>query len=340
MLEQRHVIRFLLKDHVPPALIPGRLSKVYGEDAMKKTQVFYWVAEIRGGREDLSDERRPGRPPDVGIDTILAHRLEKDPHTTARKLALSLGVSPQTVVAHLHKSLGMKNYHLRWVPHELDDDQKAERARCARLMLEELDRHAETNFHYLLTGDESWMLYDQQPSRMWAIDREHVDTIVRPSHHARKTMVTVFFGINGPAVVKILPQGAKFTTEYFIDEILQPLQRKFNPNARPGRISPFELHFDNAPVHNSKAATQKLMEYGMCRLVHPPYSPDLAPCDFFLFGYLREKLKDMKYDTPEDLEDAVLETISTIPRSMLTDVFADWRQRLAKCIQVEGDYFE
>jgi hypothetical protein len=119
MLEQRHVIRFLIKEGIHPKEIPGRLRNVYGEGAMKKTQVFFWAAEVRRGREDLSDEERPGRPTTRGLDEILAHRLEKDPHTTARKLATSLGISHQTVLNHLRDNLKMKCYCLRWVPHVL-----------------------------------------------------------------------------------------------------------------------------------------------------------------------------------------------------------------------------
>jgi hypothetical protein len=60
---------------------------------MKRTQVYWWVLEIQRGREDVFDSPWPGRPPENRIDEILAHRLERDPHTTARKLAYSLEVS-------------------------------------------------------------------------------------------------------------------------------------------------------------------------------------------------------------------------------------------------------
>jgi hypothetical protein len=112
MVEQRHVIRFLIKEGIQPKEIPGRLSNVYGEEAMKKTQVFFWVAEVRRRRENLSDEERPGRSATPGFDEILAHRLARDPHTTACKLATSLGISNQTVFNHLHDSLKMKCYYL------------------------------------------------------------------------------------------------------------------------------------------------------------------------------------------------------------------------------------
>jgi hypothetical protein len=180
ILEQRHMIRFLLREGLTPTQIPERLSKAYGSDALKRTQVFHWVRDIRSGREDLSDQPCPGSPPQIAIDTILAHKLKFDPHRTARKLSLSmslsmsmrmslslsLGISLPTILNHPHENLGMKCYHLRWIPHLLDDSQKAERVRCPHIMLEALDIHAQTNYRYLMTVDESWMMYDQTPSRM------------------------------------------------------------------------------------------------------------------------------------------------------------------------------
>jgi hypothetical protein len=68
------------------------------------------------GEKDLSDEERPGRSLVASIDEILAYGLGQNPDTTARRLAASLGISPQTVITHLHEGLVMKRFHLRWVP--------------------------------------------------------------------------------------------------------------------------------------------------------------------------------------------------------------------------------
>jgi hypothetical protein len=70
------VIHFFLTDGLAAKEIPGHLSQVYAADAIKKTQVFHWVWEIRAGREDLSDEARPGRPCQGNLDAVLAHELE------------------------------------------------------------------------------------------------------------------------------------------------------------------------------------------------------------------------------------------------------------------------
>jgi hypothetical protein len=80
---------------------------------MKKTRIFFWVEEIRRRREDLSDEERSRRLPIAGLDEVLVYRLEWDTHKTVCRLAASLGLSPQTVIAHLHEGLEMKRFHLK-----------------------------------------------------------------------------------------------------------------------------------------------------------------------------------------------------------------------------------
>jgi DNA-binding Lrp family transcriptional regulator len=45
---------------------------------------------------------------------VLAHTFEADLHTTARKIADSLGISPQTAINHMRDGLGMKRFHFQW----------------------------------------------------------------------------------------------------------------------------------------------------------------------------------------------------------------------------------
>jgi hypothetical protein len=110
--EQRYIVMFLFKDVNKPLNITQRSENVYGGKALKKTQVYIGIAEVRRGCEDFSDGKRPGRPPGIGLDEVLVHRYEADPYTTAGKIAHSLGMSPQTVINHLGDCLGMKCFQL------------------------------------------------------------------------------------------------------------------------------------------------------------------------------------------------------------------------------------
>ena len=99
------------------------------------------------------------------------------------------------------------------------------------------------------------------------------------------------------------------------------------------------LH-DNSAPHKAKVTTTFLEEREIRVLAHPPYSPDLAPCDFFLFPILKEKLAGHKFDRIQDLAKAVKSQLEGIPREQYQMALEMWRRRLEKCIQVKGEYFE
>ena len=72
----------------------------------------------------------------------------------------------------------------------------------------------------------------------------------------------------------------------------------------------------------------------------PPYSPDLASCDFFLFPKLKKPMKGRRFATIEEIKIASLEELKAIPKSAYEKFFEDWKKRWHKCIISKGDYFE
>jgi hypothetical protein len=94
-------------------MIPDRLRNIHHEVTMKKIQVFFWVREVRRGREDLSDEERPGRPPVDGLDERSRLSRRAGPIYNSSQTCGLLGISSHMVVVHLHEGLGMKSFYLR-----------------------------------------------------------------------------------------------------------------------------------------------------------------------------------------------------------------------------------
>jgi transposase len=73
--------------------------------------------------------------------------------------------------------------------------------------------------------------------------------------------------------------------------------RRLGENVRSKRPEHFHnhnwlLHHDNAPAHTSLKTTEFVTDNNMVIVSHPPYSPDLAPCDFALIPKLEMKLKE------------------------------------------------
>ena len=72
-------------------------------------------------------------------------------------------------------------------------------------------------------------------------------------------------------------------------------------------------------------------------LNHPPYSPDLSPCDFFLFPRLKKMFSGNKYTSRSSLGSAIYQCLQEIPKEDCLSAFRDWLQ---KCVSVKGEYFE
>ena len=75
-------------------------------------------------------------------------------------------------------------------------------------------------------------------------------------------------------------------------------------------------------------------------LNHPLYSPDLSPCDFFLFARLNKMLSGNKYTSRSSPRSAIYQCLQQIPKEDCLSAFRDWVKRLQKCVSVKGEYFE
>ena len=75
---------------------------------------------------------------------------------------------------------------------------------------------------------------------------------------------------------------------------------------------------------------------GIKTVPQPPYSPDLAPCDFCLFP----KLRGCRYERIEEMKEAVTKVIDTLTQEDFHRAFQRLLERYNKCIAAGGDYFE
>lgn len=101
-----------------------------------------------------------------------------------------------------------------------------------------------------------------------------------------------------------------------------------------------KLHHDNATSHTAFIVTNFLARSNTPVVPHPPYSPDLAPCDFFLFPRLKRELKGKHWETVENIQNHVTTFLTDIPVEEFQGAFQAWQTRLRKCIDAGGEYFE
>ena len=102
------------------------------------------------------------------------------------------------------------------------------------------------------------------------------------------------------------------------------------------KLSQWHFHQDNAPVHNSILVTDYLTKMGINTVPQLPYSPGLTPCDFWLFP----KLRSCRYETIEEMKDAVTKVIDTLTQEDFHGALKKLLEWYNKCIAGKGDYFE
>jgi transposase len=96
----------------------------------------------------------------------------------------------------------------------------------------------------------------------------------------------------------------------------------------------------NAPSHTSFAVREFLAQNKITTPPHPPYSPDLAPCDFFLFPKLKTHLKGHNFGTVENVQAAATRALTNISSEDFLHCYEEWQQRWNRCIRLQGAYFE
>ena len=155
-----------------------------------------------------------------------------------------------------------------------------------------------------------------------------------------KTLLTVFFDYKGIVHHEYAPHGQTVNQVYYI-EVLQRLRdaiRRKRPELHS--TSEWQLHHDNAPAHSAQRVQQFLAKHNISLVRQPPYSPDLAPCDFFLFPKIKTKLKGRRFQDVTEIKENATRELRAIPEQAFQECFQQWKIRWNKCIASEGHYFE
>lgn len=323
------------------------LQAVFGESCVGKSTVYRWIESFSTKKTPSKPGAVIGRPLEGRNETNIAlvkSLIEEDPHSTIRELSEACDLSVGTIYNILHEDLRMRNLAARWVPHLLTEEQKKRRVDCSRRLLQEFEPNGPKRLCDIVTGDETWLTFygipNKRCNRAWVGPDGDRPVILKPGFQSRKRLFSMFFSTQGVVAIDILPEKASITAKYYTQVVLQKVVDAVceqRPNV--GTSKTMLLH-DNAAPHKAKVTTTFLEERRVKVLDHPPYSPDLAPCDFWLFPTLKERLAGRKFDRIQDLTKAVKSELESIPREEYQKAFQKWQGRLQKCIQAQGKYFE
>ncbi|KFD54678.1 hypothetical protein M513_04378 [Trichuris suis] len=119
---------------------------------------------------------------------------------------------------------------------------------------------------------------------------------------------------------------------------IQKLREEIKEKRRRKLSRKVLLQHDNAPVHRAKVALAAIQQCGFGQIDHPPYSPDLAPSDYFLFGNLKQHLRGTVFSDDNELKSAVQDYFNSREKNFFFNGLMNLKSRCEKCIEVEGQY--
>ena len=135
---------------------------------------------------------------------------------------------------------------------------------------------------------------------------------------------------------KFQSQKVVLSLERFTEKLVDFYQKR-----RPRTsVRGIKLLHDNAPAHKYTTVQEYLKESGLDVLDHPPYSPDLSPCDFWLFPRLKEMLAGHRFESRCGIGSAVYQCLQHIPKEDYRAAFRKWIDRCKMCVEADGAYFE
>ena len=196
----------------------------------------------------------------------------------------------------------------------------------------------------ICTGDEVQIPLYQIPikskNEVWIAKGAPRPTILRPGFGIPKAFFTIYINAAGLVFCDMMPKGQTMNSTYFTKKIVTGVAKGISKTKRTRGLNRTQILHDNASSHKSRLTTQKLESMGLSVIRHPPYSPDLAICDFWLFMELKNRLAGKRFKTRAALAKSVNRELKNIPQSEYRKSFENWLIRLKKCIDAGGDYFE
>ena len=266
------------------------------------------------GRESVRDGERCRRIQEFRTLELIGqikNFMDKDRRVSIETISAQFDVSVGTVHTIIPEELKMRKIYAKFVLRVLREDQKERRCYHSREMVKLIHSDPPV-FDALVTCNEIWIYCYEPDTKRQGSQWKHAGSLrpkkARESKSIHKLLMTPFFDSTGMIYKHCISNGQTVNKEYYV-EVLKEFSKRFR-RKRPALFKSGQWHFhqDNAPVHNSILVTDYLTKMGIKTVPQPPYSPDLAPCDFCLFP----KLRGCRYETIEEMKEAVTQVIDTL----------------------------
>ncbi|CAH1960467.1 unnamed protein product [Acanthoscelides obtectus] len=198
----------------------------------------------------------------------------------------------------LHEELGVRKLVSRWIPHLLTEEQKAARVNWCQKTLERFNSGNSKDVYSIVSGFTS---------AVWVFQGEEKPTKLIRSRSVSRMMVATFVSKADHIATIPLNEQRTVTADWYTTICLPKTMQ-------------------------AQKRRQYLTEENVELLDHPPYSPDLSPNDFFTFSKIKNRLRDQRFQSPEEAVDAVKNAVLDLPANEWNKCFENWFEPLRRII--------
>ena len=317
-------------------------KKKFGTPAPDHKQIARWKAKIIQTGCLNRNVKGQGRKVSVCGDenvTNLKTIIRGLPGTSQRKMALQMNISQSSV-----NRIIQRNSIKKWKPQikqKLNDCDSIKRKTFCKVILDQIA--LDPKFHHrIVFSDEANFHVDGHVILHNSIYYGETNPNIVITRQVNSPSIGIFAacGIDGIVSFRI------FRGRINSNRSLSILQEDIWPYFRHRHNKLFQL--DGAPAHFGIKVRNFLDEKFKMRwigrgsqfIAYPPRSPDFSICDFFLWGYWRERVYKQPVSIIEDLETIITSELKDIPTKMFRKSYDSFCQRCRICIENDGSYCE
>ncbi|CAF2529763.1 unnamed protein product [Rotaria sp. Silwood2] len=270
--------------------------------------------------------KKPSQTPYIIKKVIKKIDVEDPP--TQRAIAKDLHIS-QSTVSNIIKNSGFA----------LRKKQKVQKLTSSNIM-----KRRQRSFQFYLqlaygTGGRRKVCYIKKT------DPDY-DRMIIQQNTSRPKGFMVWGGVSsqGKTALRFVAPGTKVNSNYYVNKVLKPFLAQDVPRLFPKRQKmKWFLHQDSAPSHTAEQ-TIRFLDQNKIHYITPqewmPDSPDAAPMNYSIWGYLKQQLNKIHIDSLDDLKKKLLSEWRKMSQTYIDKVLASWPRRVLMIYKARGSHIE
>lgn len=332
----RAIIYYNYSRKMRPSECHKEITVILGKAAASKSTVEKWYQSFRSRAASIQDKPHSGRPSKVKEDDVLA-AIGEDRHLTTRELSVMLAVSKSCIYDTLCR-MNLTYKFNRWVPHVLTLRNKQDRVRICNQLIAQ---HKELQFFdRMITCDEKWIYYENTGrTGEWSGVGQAPSSVAKRALTNKKILLCVWWDRAGVIYKEYLKSGQTMDSEVYCRMLMNVQDQLLKNRRRLVTMKGVLFHQDNARPHVSSETKNFLKELGWDLMAHPPWSPDIAPSDYYLFSNLQLHLKGAIFNSAEEAICGVDDFFNSRSDHFWAKGIEKLPKRWAKIVETGGDYY-